>query len=165
MMEKPQPVAVLRRIQIDEMLLLPPQPGKRLLEPLRSLSAREKIPFNILEDHEIVNSPEIHRHEGDLWHCLQGEAVFTYGGELFGMRILERSDGSRDDREIQGSGIKDGSEVTLYPGDWLWIPPGQPHAHRTKSTTRLVIIKIPALEPIPLASISGWKSLIRESRL
>ncbi len=118
-------------------------PVKKLIEPIKAFSAENKIPFNILEDVNINNDAEIHKHEADIWYCLDGEVTFVYGGELVDPWVKKNADGTVDDREWKGKTIKNGTEVILKPGDWLWIPAGQPHQHMTNTRARLVIIKIP----------------------
>ena len=152
-----QPCAVVRKEEIDQTLAASPAAGKRLLEPLKSRAAAEKLPINILEDKEVSNEAEVHRHEGDLWHCIEGEVVFVYGGEMVSPWAKQLADGGVDDREIKAKEISGGTEVTLHPGDWLWIPAGQPHLHKTDGTARLVIIKILAKEVVPLEAVSGWR--------
>lgn len=152
-----QSCAVVRGKEIEETLASVPAQGKRLLEPLKSRAAAEKLPFNILEDKEVSNEAEVHRHEGDLWHCLEGEVTFVYGGAMVKPWARQLPDGGTDDREIKAKEISGGTEVVLKPGDWLWIPAGQPHTHRTDGTARLVIIKIPAKEIVPLDAVPGWE--------
>ena len=147
----------VRKSEIDATLATPAAPGKRLLEPLKSRAAAEKLPLNILEDKEVSNEAEVHRHEGDLWQCLEGEVAFVYGGQMLEPWAKPLPDGGTDDREIKAKEIRDGTEVVLKSGDWLWIPAGQPHSHRTEKTARLAIIKIPAKEPVPLDAVPGWK--------
>ncbi len=125
---------------IEEVLAQSSQKGKRHLEPLKSLFLAKKIPFGIMEDMEVESTEsEVHTDEGDLWYCLEGEAEFVYGGEL--ENPFERP--NTHGKELGGSSIKGGTTVTLKPGDWLWIPAGQPHSHRADKKARLVIIKIP----------------------
>jgi len=151
-----QPCAVVRKAEIDVTLALPATPGKRLLEPLKSRALVEKLPLNVLEDSEVSNEAEVHRHEGDLWYCLEGEVTFVYGGAMVNPWAKPLPDGGVDDHEIKAKEISDGTEVMLQPGDWLWIPAGQPHLHKTDGTARLVIIKIPAKEMVPLEAVPGW---------
>lgn len=153
-----QPCVVVRKSDIDATLASSPAQGKRLLEPLKMMAAEFKLPLNILEDKEVFNEAEVHRHEGDLWLCLEGEVMFVYGGEMVAPWAKKLPDGGTDDREIKASNIRGGTEVTLRPGDWLWIPAGQPHSHRTDKTVRLAIIKIPAREEVPLLAVPGWPS-------
>ena len=129
-----------------------PAPGKRQLEPFKALAAGTA--GNILEDHRILdNQVEVHRHEADLWICLEGEADFTVGGELVGAWAKEG-----DDRELKAptDGIVGGTRHTLRRGDVLWIPAGQPHVHTAKGTARLYIVKVPQAE-VPLSEVPGWK--------
>lgn len=152
-----QPCVFVQKSNIDETLAQTPAQGKRLLEPLKALAAEQKLPLNILEDKEVSNEAEVHRHEGDLWYCLEGEATFVYGGEMVAPWAKQLPDGGTDDREIKAKKIADGTEAVMHAGDWLWIPAGQPHSHRTEKTARLAIIKIPAKEMVPLGAVPGWK--------
>lgn len=134
---------LVRKEKIAETLATAPVVGKKLLEPLKSLAAANKMPLNILEDKEVLNNEaEVHMHEGDLWLCLEGEVKFIYGGEMVDPWFKKNADGSEDKREVKAKQIKNGEESILKPGDWLWIPAGQPHQHLCEGTARLVIIKI-----------------------
>ncbi|MEK9186124.1 MAG: hypothetical protein AAB885_00905 [Patescibacteria group bacterium] len=141
-----QKCVLVRKEEIDKTLAFVPTQGKKLLEPLKSLAAANKLPFNVLEDHEVLsNEAEIHQHEGDLWLCLEGEVKFIYGGELVEPWFKKLPDGTEDKREVKAKEIKGGTESILKPGDWLWIPAGQSHQHLCEKTARLVIIKIPKI--------------------
>lgn len=131
---------LITKKNIDEVLAQKPSSGKHHLEPIKSLFLSGKLPFGIMEDHEVGETEaEVHKLEGDLWHSLEGEAEFIYGGELVDPWVREGSNGN----ELGGKDIKNGTKVILKPGDWLWIPAGQPHSHKASGTARLVIIKIP----------------------
>lgn len=135
---------LVRKEEIEKTLAAAPTQGKKLLEPLKSLAAANKMPLNILEDREILNNDaEIHQHEGDLWLCLEGEVKFIYGGEMVDPWFKKNADGSEDQREVKAKEIRGGTGSTLKPGDWLWVPAGQPHQHQCAGTARLAIIKIP----------------------
>lgn len=137
---------LVKKELIEETLKTPAKSGKGLVEPFKSLATEKNLPFKILEDKEIIdNEAEIHRHEGDLWQCLQGEVTFICGGKLIGPTAKKNKDGTIDEREWKGSGIQGGTEMVLRPGDWLWIPPGEAHQHNCKETARLIIIKIPKI--------------------
>lgn len=153
-----QPCAFVPAALIDSTLKSLPQQGKRLLEPLRSFAAAHGLPFNVLEDMDVSNEAEVHRHEADLWCCLQGEVTFVYGGEMVNSWAKQLPDGGTDDREIKAKEIRGGTEVRLRDGDWLWIPAGQPHQHKASGIARLVIIKIPAKEEVPLGAVPGWQA-------
>lgn len=116
--------------------------GKRMLEPFMSFAKVNNLPFKILEDNNIVNRPEIHRKQGDLWFCLQGKVKFICGGNLQKPKKLIGDNGLLNKDEIQGEAIIGGEEFILGPGDWLWIPPGQPHQHKCRGISRLIIIKL-----------------------
>lgn len=134
---------LVRKGDIEKTLANEPTQGKRLLEPLKSFAAEHKLPMNILEDKEISNDAEVHLHEGDLWHCLEGEVIFIYGGEMIDPWFGKKADGSENKNEIKAKEIKNGTTSVLKPGDWLWIPAGEPHQHVCKGTARLIIVKIP----------------------
>ncbi len=136
--------AFVKKEVIEQCLANEPTLGKKQLEPLKSLSKAEQLPFNVLEDHIIMNNEaEVHMHEADLWYCLEGEVEFVYGGELVNPQHRKNADGSENKNELFANQIKNGTKVMMKPGDWLWIPAGQPHQHNCKETGRLVIIKIP----------------------
>ncbi|MBI1888702.1 MAG: hypothetical protein HYS15_02105 [Candidatus Spechtbacteria bacterium] len=136
--------ALVPKKMIERTLASPPAPGKKLLEPLLSFAAAHNLPFNILEDHEVTeNDAEVHTQTGDLWHCLEGEVIFVYGGTLTHARTGKKADGTSDRRELKGKKINNGTRTILKQGDWLWIPSGQPHQHLCAKTARLIIIKIP----------------------
>ncbi len=136
----------VKKALIEETLAAAPAPGKKMLEPLKSFAKANGLPLNILEDQEVENKAELHRHEADLWHCLSGEVRFELGGELVDPIAKTLVDGSTDEREWKGSAIKGGKAVTLTVGDWLFIPAGEPHRHGATGNARLVIIKIPLVK-------------------
>jgi len=117
--------------------------GKNLLEPFRTLSLQNKLPFSILEDTAVSNDAEVHAKEGDLWFGLEGEAKFVCGGEMVEPKCRLNA-GTENKNELYASKIKGGSEFVVRAGDWLWIPAGEPHQHSATGTARLVIIKIPS---------------------
>lgn len=117
-----------------------PVPGKHILEPSKSFAKATGFPAKILENCQVTDGKaEVHDHEGDLWYCLEGEVTFVTGGTLLDPEEISKSPG-----EWQGSGIEDGVSDILREGDWLWIPPGDPHLHTCARAGRMVIIKIPA---------------------
>lgn len=120
-----------------------PQEGKRVLEPLKALTASSLVPLNILENVRTLSEAEIHGSSADLWHCLSGEITFTCGGELMEASQKIDSAGKPIPGEYRGKNIANGEDILLCPGDWLWIPAGVPHQHQSRDVARLVIIKIP----------------------
>lgn len=131
---------VIRKEEIDKSLASEPTKGKKLLEPLKSLAQEKGLPIKILEDMEITNEAEVHEKEGDLWQCLEGEVTFVCGGKL-----ANPQKHPRHDFEWKGTGVEGGEEIILKPGDWLWIPAGEPHQHNCPDgVARMVIIKVPA---------------------
>ncbi len=128
--------------QIKAVLEQAPVQGKRQLEPLKTQAKETGFPMTILEDHEVENAGEVHHHEADLWLCLEGEAEFVCGGTLVDGVAKVRKDGTTDENEWKGQ-VEGGTVTIMKPGDWLWIPAGEPHKHSAKGTARLAIIKIP----------------------
>ena len=121
------------------------------------------IPATILVDKNVpagVNEVEVHRHEADLWICIDGEAHFKAGGKLVEPYAKKKGkDGTVNDLELKSKKIEGADTYTLHAGDILYIPEGVPHVHYTETEgyARLWIIKIPAKEPFPLLSVPGWK--------
>lgn len=129
---------LFRKDEVDKILSPKPVRGKRML---RSVS--REFPLGILEDHEILdNEAEVHKKEGDLWLCLEGNPTFIYGGELVDAWEKKNADGSLNENELKARSIRGGTEAVLRAGDWLWIPAGEPHRHKCSGTARLAIIKI-----------------------
>lgn len=142
------------KAKVDEALAKGPKQGKHLLPPL---DWKDGFPVGILEDSEVSNEAEVHRHEADLWICLGGEVEFIVGGgEMVDPWAKELPGGGTDDREIKAKEIKGGTSYNMKEGDMLHIPAGQPHLHKTEGTARLYIVKIPALEEVPLGDVHGW---------
>lgn len=140
-----QQSVVIKKEDIEKTLDSSSIQGKRLLEPLKTFSKEYGVPLNVLEDNNVVNEAEVHKHEADLWCCLEGSVTFIYGGEMVNSWVKKNVDGSLDEREIKAKEITGGTEVLLKPGDWLYIPAGEPHMHKTEGVARLVIIKIPKI--------------------
>ena len=139
---KMQNVELITKNVIKKTLGQRPFQGKHKLEPLKSIAKERNLPFGIIEDFRVTETgAEVHKKEGDLWYCLEGKVEFTCEGTLVKPEIIEKTDGN----EIVGSGIKNGKKFILKPGDWLWIPPGQPHMHACAKIARMVIIKVPRL--------------------
>src|SRR3989344_7128884 len=103
-----KPCRVFKKEEMAVMLAQNPFPGKHQLEPLKSLFLAKELPFGVIEDFEVKESEaEVHKHEGDLWHCLEGEVEFTCGGELVESWIRDGSNGN----ELGGKDIKNGQKV------------------------------------------------------
>ena len=130
---------LFKKEEVDKVLAMAPEIGKRML------FKSSDNPVGILEDKDVVNDAEVHKTEGDLWLCLEGEVTFICGGELVDPWFSKDKDGKDKLNELKAKEIKGGTEMTLKPGDWLWIPAGEPHQHKTFGTTRLAIIKIPKI--------------------
>src|SRR3989344_5454794 len=123
------------KVDINRVLDISPLVGKRMIPPFDNFKER---PFGIVEDHELnVGLPEVHVHEDDLWIGLEGEAIFTVGGNLVDPCFYKSSDGTENRNEIKGKDIVGGKRVAIGPGDILWIPAGVPHMHIAAGTARL----------------------------
>ncbi len=143
------PSTYINRVRVDEALAQPPQEGKRNLEPFAAFAKEFNLPISILEDSQITGNVEVHRHESDLWLCLEGEVTFVCDGRMKDPKVREKN-GIVNDLEIRATEIIGGKEYILHAGDWLLIPAGQPHQHKTETTARLAVIKIPAKTIVPL---------------
>ena len=133
--------AHVSRADIVKAVDVPPVVGKRMIPPFDNFKDR---PFGIVEDHKLsVGLPEVHVHEDDLWIGLEGEAIFTGGGDLVEPYFYKASDGVENRNEIKGKDIVGGERVVIGPGDVLWIPAGVPHMHTAAGTARLIIYKSP----------------------
>jgi len=108
---------------------------KQELEPLKSFIKDNELPLVFLEDKETVADAEIHEKTGDLFSCLEGEAVFTCGGELADPWILKEN-------ELRAKEIRGGERIILKSGDMLWIPAGCTHQHGSTGVARLLIVKV-----------------------
>ena len=129
------------KVDIDRVLDISPLVGKRMIPPFDNFKER---PFGIVEDHEFnKGGPEVHTHEEDLWIGLEGEAIFTVGGDLVDPYFYKSSDGIENRNEIKGKDIVGGKRIVIGPGDVLWIPAGMPHMHTAAGTARLIIYKSP----------------------
>ncbi len=137
---------------VEEALGSPPRIGKHQLEPLSSASKEAGVSCNILEDHQFfTSSPEVHRHQTDLWIGIEGELQFIVGGEMVEPRV---ADG--DSNEIKAEEIRGGTKVAVRAYDILLIPAGVPHAH-TAAHGRAYIIKFPERDIVPFEKVPGWK--------
>ena len=131
---------LIRKQMIVKALKQKPVQGKRHLEPFKKWMLAKKLPFSILEDSEVPGAePELHKHEGDLWCCLEGTVKFVIGGKIVKPFVRKGYNGN----EMGGEKIVGGKAIFLKPGDWLWIPPTHPHMHTCSETARMIIIKIP----------------------
>ncbi|MBI2056285.1 MAG: hypothetical protein HYT37_02800 [Candidatus Sungbacteria bacterium] len=128
---------------VEETKKKSPVQGKHSLEPLRSFTKLNDVPLAMLEDTDIVNDAEVHTEKADLWQCIEGEAVFTIGGEMVSPWFKKNTDGTEDKTEIFAKEIAGGDEQVIKKGDCLWIPAGVPHTHRAEGTARFFVIKVP----------------------
>ena len=137
---------LLTKEDVAKMLAQQPVAGKKMLDPLKGIAEKQHLAFNIIELTEHTNNVEVHNYLNDLWFCLEGEVTFLCGGTMQELHTRVRSDGTLDDNEMRAKGLEHAKEIVIRPGDWLWVPAGEPHQHITKHTARLMIIKIPQLK-------------------
>ena len=80
---------------------------------------------------------EVHEHWIDYMAIQQGEAEFTSGGTVTGMRDTAPG-------EKRGGAITGGTVVTIKSGDFLVVPAGQPHLTMIKpgSNFRAIVFKV-----------------------
>jgi mannose-6-phosphate isomerase-like protein (cupin superfamily) len=134
-------------------------PGKQNPDPLKTATKISGVPASILIDKDVMqgdNEAEVHRHEADLWICIEGEIRFRIGGTLVDGCAKKNADGTFNDKELKAKTIRGGTEYTLRANDILYIPEGLPHMHWTgNGSARLWIIKIPAKSLFPLEEVQG----------
>lgn len=63
---------------------------------------------------------ELHQKQADVLFISSGQVTMVYGGTVVDAKTTAAG-------EIRGSGISNGTEVSLGPGDVLHIPAGVPH--------------------------------------
>lgn len=145
--------------KVDETLSATIDGSKYHAEPFKSFAKAGGVTSEIfiLVDNHIVNDAEVHRHQDDLWICLEGSVEFVVGGKLVGPWKGKNKDGSENDLEIKAKDIDGGEVYKINSGDILWIPAGIPHLHRTEGTAKMFIVKIPR-DTYPLEDIQGWKN-------
>ena len=134
---------IIKKDIIKQTLATPTQNGTRLLEPLKSMSIENTMPFNILDEQASRGDVEVHTIDNDLWYCIEGETTFLCGGEMIHPIMRKNQDGTDNEHELKGDDIKNGETIVIRAGDWLWIPAGEPHYHITEKCVRIAIIKIP----------------------
>ena len=80
---------------------------------------------------------EVHEHWIDYMAIQQGEAEFTSGGTVTGMRDTAPG-------EKRGGTITGGTVVSLKAGDFLMVPAGQPHLTMIKpgSNFRAIVFQV-----------------------
>ncbi len=78
---------IIQNKDIAQALANPKTSSKKLLEPVKSITKEVGIYFNVLEDDTSWSDVEIHHHEADMWHCLEGEATFLLGGTLINPQL------------------------------------------------------------------------------
>lgn len=136
-----QHFVLVRRTEIDDILRTPPQKGKHPLSlPLFQTAASMMFVMEACETPLSDGTAEIHRTTNDLFLCLEGQIQFICGGEL--VEPVTR-DG---ENELRATDIRGGEELTLNPGDWLFIRAGTPHESSCEGVCRLMVIKIPEKE-------------------
>lgn len=127
----------------------PPDPFRVFndAELARLSSGKGALTLSTLVDHENhyvliagrtgPGEVEVHEHWIDYMAIQQGEAEFTFGGTVSGMRDTGPG-------EKRGGTITGGTVVTIKPGDFLVVPAGQPHLTNIKpgSNFRAIVFKV-----------------------
>lgn len=89
---------------------------------------------------------EIHDHETDTFHVLEGSATIVTGGTVVGRHTVAPG-------QHRGSAIEGGETCQLRPGDVIIIPEGTPHWFKdVAGTIRYYVVKAvsaPATAPDP----------------
>lgn len=134
---------LISRNKINKILRTELKTGNRFLQFSSLFPTNDFLPFNMIEDKQSNNKPEIHVREGDLFYCLKGQVSFICGGTLNNRKNRMLPNGQRNIYELTGLKIKNGTHYNLKAGDWLWIPPNTPHQHNSTTIVNLIIIKIP----------------------
>ena len=149
---------------VKETLGIPPaslDSGKIQPEPFSGSTKKSAVPVIFLVDNNIpqgTTKVEVHRHEADIFMCIDGEVEFQVEGSLVAPWIWTSPEGKKNDLELRASEIQGGVTYHLTAGDILHIPAGQPHIHWTKpgGFARMWVIKIPTPTLVPFEDIPGW---------
>jgi len=147
---------VLRNELMTESLSVEIIEGKTLLDPFTTIAKEAGTNIALLEITDVESRAEVHRDNIDFFYCLEGEVEFVTGGALVEPFLRQRDDGTENDLEIRAPKIDGGEVHILKKGDMIWIPNGLPHSNRSKTSGRLMVIKIPAREVYPLEDVTGW---------
>jgi len=94
-----------------------------------------------LAHRESDGKAEVHEKKNDYFVVQSGEATLVTGGTVI-------DDKPGENGEHTGTGIKDGAETVLKPGDVVHIPAGMPHQLKIKKgaafTYFVIKVEIPA---------------------
>jgi len=134
---------LVRKEDIEDSLRNNPSEGSKMLEPFNAFKKEHNLPFGIIEDSNVTDLARVHKNKGELWHCLEGDPVFICGGSLSNPSFEKDSFGNDIENELISDLIREGEEVFLKAGDWIWIPAGVVHQRKCERTVRLIVIEIP----------------------
>ena len=81
------------------------------------------------------DAPLVHAHSADVWIAMDGAATAVTGGQL----LDGKKRGATDD--MAGSGIANGTEQPLKPGDIVFVPAGVPHGFKDVKGFRAYLIR------------------------
>ena len=81
------------------------------------------------------DAPLVHAHSADIWIAMDGAATAVTGGQL----LDGKKRGTTDD--MAGSGIANGTEQPLKPGDIVFVPAGVPHGFKNVKGFRAYLIR------------------------
>lgn len=80
--------------------------------------------------------PEVHEHDTDIFHILEGSATFVTGGVLVDQTTSAPG-------ELQGKEIRGGETQQLVKGDVVVIPPKVPHWFKeVPDTIKYFVVKV-----------------------
>ena len=83
---------------------------------------------------------ELHETKADVMIVQSGEAILVYGGEVIDPKPTAPN-------EIQGSGIKGGTKITVKAGDVIHIPTGIPHQFFLAPGKQITYMLVKVVDP------------------
>lgn len=148
-------VAHIPATSLNEAMMVDVSIGKQALEPFSQQAAKVGIPMALIEDHQVSTPVEVHRAHDDLFYVLSGELELVTGGVVIDPAFFSEQD-VVNENEIRASHLEGGEALMLEAGAVARIPAGLPHFHRTETTARFFVIKIPTCGQVPLEDVPGW---------
>ncbi len=102
------------------------------------LSGSKEGPYSVMAVvvDNVLSKAEVHDESADIWHVVNGEAIFMIGGEVENP-TLHKS------KEWVADSIRGGIEYPVKPGDVIDIPPGTPHQIDARGRrAEFIIVKV-----------------------
>lgn len=105
--------------------------------PMVSANLASAPPYRVNVEHRIAGAPpSVHVRNAELFTVVDGEGVFTLGGELV--------DPQPRGNNIAGTAIRGGQARAVTRGDVVFVPAGVPHmVDQVKSPLTLVATHLP----------------------